>query len=177
MPRVPLFLVQLDSQTTPFYSVRLAQDQAPCLSDSSSSCSGSRLVFRMLGDLRVISCLYQPWSSATTPTPTSHSRHVPVAEDQPDSERERCVSMYLEWELDVDPVTLREFEDMIRKNFVGPGPYPTYILPSTRAEEVDPVTHCQPLRSPVAYESVAAVRAGYPSPPKPVLPQTPPWRI
>ena len=35
-------------------------------------------------------------------------------------EREMC--QYLEWELNANPITLREFEDMIRKNFVGPVP-------------------------------------------------------
>ncbi|KAG2071624.1 hypothetical protein BDR04DRAFT_1135000 [Suillus decipiens] len=38
-------------------------------------------------------------------------------------------SVNLEWELNVDPVMLAEFEDMVQKNFVGQGPYPTYILP------------------------------------------------
>ena len=32
VPRVLPFLVQLDSQTTPFHSVRFAQDEAPSLS-------------------------------------------------------------------------------------------------------------------------------------------------
>ncbi|KAF8428406.1 hypothetical protein L210DRAFT_3508751 [Boletus edulis BED1] len=31
--------------------------------------------------------------------------------------------------VDPGPVTQREFEEMIHKDFVGPGPYPTYILP------------------------------------------------
>jgi hypothetical protein len=47
------------------------------------------------------------------------------------NQMERGMCQYLEWELNVDPVTLREFEDMICKDFVGPGPYPTYILPWT----------------------------------------------
>ncbi|KAF8434992.1 hypothetical protein L210DRAFT_3409429 [Boletus edulis BED1] len=51
-------------------------------------------------------------------------------------EREMC--QYLEWELNVDPVTLWEFEEMIRKDFVGPGPYPTYILPSTKKSTPPP---------------------------------------
>ncbi|KAG2067992.1 hypothetical protein BDR04DRAFT_1158351 [Suillus decipiens] len=42
-------------------------------------------------------------------------------------EREMC--QYLEWELNVDPVMLGEFEDMVKKDFVGQGPYSTYILP------------------------------------------------
>ncbi|KAG2063270.1 hypothetical protein BDR04DRAFT_988616, partial [Suillus decipiens] len=42
---------------------------------------------------------------------------------------ERDMCQYLEWELNVDPVTLGEFEDMVKKDFIGQGPYPTYILP------------------------------------------------
>ncbi|KAI5981972.1 hypothetical protein EDD15DRAFT_2405847, partial [Pisolithus albus] len=45
-------------------------------------------------------------------------------------EREMC--QYLEWELNVDPSTLSEFEAMVRKDFAGIGPFPTYILPSTK---------------------------------------------
>jgi hypothetical protein len=41
-------------------------------------------------------------------------------------EREMC--QYLDWELNVEPSTLKEFEAMVRKDFAGPGPYPTYVL-------------------------------------------------
>ncbi|KIK16146.1 hypothetical protein PISMIDRAFT_113902, partial [Pisolithus microcarpus 441] len=34
-------------------------------------------------------------------------------------------------ELNVDPLTLGEFEAMVRKDFAGIGPFPTYILPLT----------------------------------------------
>ena len=37
---------------------------------------------------------------------------------------------YLKWELNVDPDTLKELEDMVQKDFTGPGPYPTHILPT-----------------------------------------------
>ena len=30
--------------------------------------------------------------------------------------------------LDVEPANLKEFEAMVRKDFAGPGPYPTYVL-------------------------------------------------
>ena len=30
--------------------------------------------------------------------------------------------------LDVEPATLKEFEVMVRKDFAGPGPYPTNVL-------------------------------------------------
>ena len=32
-------------------------------------------------------------------------------------EREMC--QYLEWKLNIDPVTLHEFEEMVKKDFVG----------------------------------------------------------
>ncbi|KAI5994205.1 hypothetical protein EDD15DRAFT_2129553, partial [Pisolithus albus] len=35
------------------------------------------------------------------------------------------------WELNVDPLTLGEFEAMVRKDFAGIEPFPTYILPPT----------------------------------------------
>ena len=45
-------------------------------------------------------------------------------------EREMC--QYLEWELNVDPAMLEEFEEMVRKDFAGISPYLTYILPLTK---------------------------------------------
>ncbi|KAK7691759.1 hypothetical protein QCA50_005160 [Cerrena zonata] len=44
-------------------------------------------------------------------------------------EREMC--SYLEWQLNVDPAHLKEFEQKVRKDFRGSGPYPTYNLPTT----------------------------------------------
>ena len=35
---------------------------------------------------------------------------------------------YLDWELNFEPSTLKEFKDMVRKDFAGPGPYPMYVL-------------------------------------------------
>ena len=37
---------------------------------------------------------------------------------------------YLDWGLNVEPSTLREFEDMVRKDFAGPGPYVPNIPPA-----------------------------------------------
>ncbi|KAI5986857.1 hypothetical protein EDD15DRAFT_2199916 [Pisolithus albus] len=54
-------------------------------------------------------------------------------------EREMC--QYLEWELNVDPLTLSEFEAMVRKDFAGIGPFPTYILPSTKKSTPPPSTN------------------------------------
>jgi hypothetical protein len=35
---------------------------------------------------------------------------------------------YLDWKLNVEPSTPKKFEDIVRKDFAGPGPYPTYVL-------------------------------------------------
>jgi hypothetical protein len=51
-------------------------------------------------------------------------------------EREMC--SYLEWQLNVDPTTLRDFESRVRHDFAGPGPYPMVVLPQTAPA---PFTH------------------------------------
>ena len=43
-------------------------------------------------------------------------------------EREMC--SYLEWQLNIEPSALKEFEQKVRRDFKGHGPYPTYVLPS-----------------------------------------------
>ena len=48
---------------------------------------------------------------------------------------EREMHQYLEWESNVDPVTLKDFEEMMRKDLAGPGPCSTY---PTVDEEVAP---------------------------------------
>jgi len=84
-------------------------------------------------------------------------------------EREKC--QYLEWKLDVDPVTLREFENMICKDLVGPGPHPTYILPSTKKSTPPPTAN--PFAAPSHMSPPPSYGQRYPSPPKPVLPPPP----
>ena len=84
----------------------------------------------------------------------------------------------VERELNVDPVTLREFEDMIRKDFIGPGHYPMYYIHPAIDEEVNAATHYQPLCSPAKYEPVAAVPAAvsFATQTGTPLPHTPLWR-
>jgi len=36
---------------------------------------------------------------------------------------------YLEWQLNVDPTTLRDFQARVQLDFAGPGPYPLMVLP------------------------------------------------
>ncbi|KAF8500141.1 hypothetical protein F5888DRAFT_1610407, partial [Russula emetica] len=42
-------------------------------------------------------------------------------------EREMC--SYLEWQLNVDPTTLRDFQARVQQDFAHPGPYPPMVLP------------------------------------------------
>ena len=59
-------------------------------------------------------------------------------------EHEMC--QYLNWELNVEPGTLKEFEDMVRKDFAGPGPYPTLCAPDnieTHCHLHQPLPHCR----------------------------------
>jgi len=61
---------------------------------------------------------------------SSHNMFQLHRDEVSQMEKEMC--QYLEWELNVDPVTLQEFEEMVKKDFVGPGPYSTYyILPTS----------------------------------------------
>ncbi|KZT05363.1 uncharacterized protein LAESUDRAFT_656039 [Laetiporus sulphureus 93-53] len=82
-------------------------------------------------------------------------------------EREMC--SYLEWQLNIEPNALKEFELKVRRDFKGPGPYPTYSLPS-------PAPSPMPSTSPYAAAGSSA-SASTPSfatrvsssPPKPVV--------
>ncbi|KAG2144455.1 uncharacterized protein EDB93DRAFT_1053821, partial [Suillus bovinus] len=47
------------------------------------------------------------------------------------SQTEHKMCQYLEWELNVDPVAFREFEDMVKKYLVCQQLYPSHILPSS----------------------------------------------
>ncbi|KAI0037559.1 hypothetical protein FA95DRAFT_1462545, partial [Auriscalpium vulgare] len=42
-------------------------------------------------------------------------------------EREMC--SYPEWQLNADPTTLHDFEIQVRRDFAGPGPYPSHLPP------------------------------------------------
>lgn len=47
-------------------------------------------------------------------------------QDMNQMEWEMC--QYLDWEVNVELMALKEFGVMVRKDFAGPGPCPTYIL-------------------------------------------------
>ncbi|EKM61730.1 uncharacterized protein PHACADRAFT_190915 [Phanerochaete carnosa HHB-10118-sp] len=77
-------------------------------------------------------------------------------------EREMC--SYLEWQLNVEPTTLIEFQEMVKRDFKGPGPYPTYAAPLPAPSSIPSTTlyigtACTPL--------FISGRAPSTSPPKP----------
>ncbi|EPT02571.1 hypothetical protein FOMPIDRAFT_1047913 [Fomitopsis schrenkii] len=100
-------------------------------------------------------------------------------------EREMC--SYLEWQLNIEPEALKEFEAKVRRDFKGQGPYPTYVLPSPAPTPVPSTTPygatsnmppsfaarpstSPPKPTPMPVETSAA----YPSPPtSPDTPDTP----
>ncbi|KZT23498.1 hypothetical protein NEOLEDRAFT_1069288 [Neolentinus lepideus HHB14362 ss-1] len=104
-------------------------------------------------------------------------------------EREMC--SYLEWELNVEPSLLKDFEVKVKKDFAGPGPYPTYSVPPPFASQATqtqaPDVHAPPL-VPFTHEerrkSPSSEVSSNPLPPPPVpiptpyektyLPYTPP---
>jgi hypothetical protein len=84
---------------------------------------------------------------------------------------------YLEQELNVDLVMLREFEVTIRKDFVGPSPYPTYILPLRRSRRRHPLpTPLRPHHIRVRRHLMGSGILRHPNRYS-LLFQTPPWRI
>jgi Cyclin, N-terminal domain len=70
-------------------------------------------------------------------------------------EREMC--QYLDWELNIEPLTLKEFEAMVRKDFAGPGPYPTYVL-QTISKLAASSTNPFPAIAQLEYESNPIIR-------------------
>ena len=91
-------------------------------------------------------------------------------------EREMC--QYLDWELNVEPSTLKEFEDMVRKDFAGPGPYPTYVLQTISklaATSTNPFPAIAPNTSTSPIPSFGPRQASPPksTPPPPSIPTNP----
>ncbi|KAH9057073.1 hypothetical protein EDB83DRAFT_2316050 [Lactarius deliciosus] len=88
-------------------------------------------------------------------------------------EREMC--SYLEWQLNVDPSTLRDFESRVRHDFAGAGPYPTVVLPQTApapfAHSANPSSSIPSFTARVSLPKDAPV---IPSPPIASYPSSPP---
>ena len=51
---------------------------------------------------------------------------------------------YLEWQLNIEPSALKEFEQKVRRDFKGQGPYPTYVLPSPAPSPMPSTTPMKP---------------------------------
>ena len=81
-------------------------------------------------------------------------------------EREMC--SYLEWQLNVEPNALKEFEAMVRRDFKGPGPYPAhYTLPAPTS---GPFAHPKPSTNNIP---TAILSFGPGAPPSPPLTTSP----
>lgn len=88
-------------------------------------------------------------------------------------EREMC--SYLEWQLNIDPSALTEFEQKVRRDFKGSGPYPTYILASPAPSPVPSTTPYTPANAsaPPPSFTTRVTNAPSTSPPKPIPPPVP----
>jgi hypothetical protein len=82
---------------------------------------------------------------------------------------------YLEWELTVDATTLKNFETMVRKDFNGQGPYPTYVMSmfsNKKPESSSPPSH-PPLPPPNSSTSPIPMFGNTNSSTPPPPPKTP----
>ncbi|KAI0696657.1 hypothetical protein C8T65DRAFT_710530 [Cerioporus squamosus] len=89
-------------------------------------------------------------------------------------EREMC--SYLEWQLNIEPSALKEFEQKVRRDFKGLGPYPTYVLPSPAPSPMPSTTPYNAQTGGSAPAPSFAARSQQPpstSPPKPIPPPVP----
>ncbi|KAI0741157.1 hypothetical protein C8Q76DRAFT_608779 [Earliella scabrosa] len=90
-------------------------------------------------------------------------------------EREMC--SYLEWQLNIEPSALKEFEQKVRRDFKGLGPYPTYVLPSPAPSPMPSTTPYTAQTGGAAAPTPSfAARSQQPpstSPPKPIPPPVP----
>jgi hypothetical protein len=114
------------------------------------------LVFLPLGNHQVTDYLYRSscspqrlFTMVCTPTSRGLSSLKGYSSCGRINRMEREMCEYLEWELNVDSITLREFEDIIRKDFD-----PIHILPSTKKSTPPPTAH-----PPAAAQSFAVVRS------------------
>jgi hypothetical protein len=89
-------------------------------------------------------------------------------------EREMC--SYLEWELTVDNPILNNFETMVKRDFRGPGPYPTYSLQMVSKKAANITSSSTPMPPPNSSSSpIPSFGEGHTSssPPRPVQPAPP----
>ena len=83
-------------------------------------------------------------------------------------ELEMC--QYLDWELNFEPRFLKEFEDMVRKTFAGPGPYPAYVIPTISKPASSTTNHFPIATLNKTFSPIPSFDPRLSSPPKPTLP-------
>ncbi|KAG2092538.1 hypothetical protein BD769DRAFT_1679021 [Suillus cothurnatus] len=105
-------------------------------------------------------------SSGNTPSP-SHVRLQSMLAFPMLKGSDACAGLKSLWAS--DRAQDAEFEDMVKKDFVGQGPYPTYILPSSSKTTPPPTTDPFPL-PPTTLAPTPTYGHRYPSPPKPDFP-------
>ncbi|KAI0767073.1 hypothetical protein C8Q74DRAFT_930210 [Fomes fomentarius] len=89
-------------------------------------------------------------------------------------EREMC--SYLEWQVNLKPSALKEFEQKVRRDFKDLGPYPTYDVPSPAASPMPSTTPYSGQTGASTPTPSFASRTEHPpstSPPKPIPPPVP----
>ncbi|KAI0669695.1 hypothetical protein C8Q78DRAFT_1041616 [Trametes maxima] len=88
-------------------------------------------------------------------------------------EREMC--SYLEWQLSIDPNALKEFEQKVRRDFKGSGPFPTYTVTSPAPSPVPSTTPYgqDNTNAPAPSFTTRPTHGPSTSPPKPIPPPVP----
>ncbi|RDX49288.1 hypothetical protein OH76DRAFT_1439000 [Lentinus brumalis] len=89
-------------------------------------------------------------------------------------EREMC--SFLEWELNIEHDALKEFEQKVRRDFTGLGPYPSYVHPSPVPAPMPSTTPYNAQTGNTAHAPSFSARSQQPpsrSPPKRIPPPTP----
>jgi hypothetical protein len=189
MSRVPSYILGLKYQTPAFHRLRSAPDETTLIRDFriaglAATTEGS-LPYgsRFLGASTVYICFHdrikghlrrhlfeqvKSWSIV--------GQGMFQLREINQMEREMC--QYLDWELNVEPSTLKEFEAMVRKDFAGPGPYPTYVLQTISklaASSTNPFPAIAPNSSTSPIPSFGPRQASPPksTPPPPSIPINP----
>ena len=98
----------------------------------------------------------------------------------PTSGRYSSKCSYLDWQLNIDPSTLCDFESQVRRDFANPGPYPPIVLPqpssshfhtsASSSMSIPSFGHCTSLLKPTQPAIVPSPLVCYPTPSTPDTP-------
>ena len=129
MSRVPSHLLRLEYKSTISHCLCLAPDETPFVCDLCRPRPPSTTQGQARGSLgyRLFVSAFMIASKVICDDTYSNKSWSIIGQGMlqlreiNQMEREMC--QYLDWELSVEPGTLKEFEDMVRKDFAGPGPY------------------------------------------------------